>query len=139
MRQIESDRVGVDVLKMLLVDDEVRLLNALQRLISSQPDMRVVGCLNQADNLEATVAASDPTIVIIDHGMPGRDPFEAIRSLAASHPPVRAIVYSGQSGESIVNDAIEAKAWGWIDKLASPTDILTAIRRVGAGEMVFPA
>ncbi len=127
------------MIRVLLIDDELRLCRAWEKLFRARSDMEVVGTLTRADELAAAVATSSPDVVVIDLTMPGLDPITAIRELASLHPSVKAIVYSGHSDPRALREAYDAGAWGYIDKLASTAHMFDAIRRVAAGEIVFPA
>ncbi|MGD9692756.1 MAG: response regulator transcription factor [Phycisphaerales bacterium] len=126
------------MIKVLLVDDEARLCQAWERMLGSTPDVRLVGTLPRADGLGEAVARSEPSIVVIDLMMPGSDPIRAIEELRAERPNVRVVVYSGQRDRETLARAFDAGAWGYIDKLSDPGDLLTVLRRVSAGEVVFP-
>lgn len=128
----------VRMIKILFVDDELRLRRAWEKLFHAQSDFTLVGTLAQADDLNASVTACSPDIVVIDLTMPGVDPLLAIRDLGTSHPSVKAVVYSGRSEPEVLRESYDVGAWGYIDKIAPITDMFDTIRRVAAGEMVFP-
>jgi two-component system response regulator DesR len=126
------------MIKVLFVDDEPRLRLAWEKLFASQPDMKLVAVLPRADTVEDAVGALLPDILVMDLNMPGVEPLSVVRSLAASRPEVRSIVYSAHSGPEPVRAAFDAGAWGYLDKLAMATEMFAVIRRVIAGEVVFP-
>jgi DNA-binding NarL/FixJ family response regulator len=147
---------------VLCVDDYPALTDVMRRLINAQPDMRCVGCLASADELANEVRrlcthplpgpaptenpttnptanpASNPVVVILDATMPGKNPFDAVRELAAAFPHVKTIMYSGHNDRGMVDRAIDAGAWGCAAKGMDPTQVLHAVREVVAGRVVFP-
>lgn len=125
-------------IRILFVDDEIRLRKAWERLINAQPDMTLVGSLGAADDLDAAVDETSPDVVVIDLTMPGTDPIGAVRALAERKPDVKAVFYSGRGEPELMRDAFDAGAWGFIDKLTLPTDAIESLRRIAAGEVVFP-
>lgn len=127
------------VIRVLFVDDEVRLRRAWEKLFSSRTDMVLVGTLAQADGLVGAATELSPDIAVVDLTMPGIDPLKAIAELAAARPDVRAVVYSGQSDPQLLQAALDAGAWGYIDKLTAPATMFTVLQRVADGEVVFPA
>ncbi len=124
--------------RVLFVDDELRLRKAWEQLLCGQEDLEFVGALGSADDLVTTAARTLADIVLLDLSMPGPNPFDAMTRLAAERPDCRVIVYSGYTDREVVQKAIDAGAWGFVDKIERPSDILAAVRRVALGEVVFP-
>ncbi len=79
-----------------------------------------------------------PHVAVLDLSMPGADPLAEIKRLSGLIPDVRAIVYSGHADPDLIRAAFDAGAWGFLDKLAPPADMFMVVRRVAAGEAVFP-
>ena len=127
------------MIKVVLVDDEPRLRRAWETLFASQPDMTLLAALPQADTLMQVIVEKAPDVVVVDLTMPGIDPLEAIRAIATTHPSVRSVVYSAHSDLASLQSAYDAGAWGYLDKLAAPSEMFSVIRRVANGEAVFPA
>lgn len=126
------------MIRVMLIDDEPRLLRAWKSLFGDRPGMLLVDARSRADGLVAAVEAAKPDIVVIDLTMPGEDPLVAIRDVAAAHPAVRAVAYTGQTDPMLIQEALNAGAWGYVDKLATPAEMFDAIERVAAGDVVFP-
>ncbi|CAG0982810.1 Transcriptional regulatory protein DesR [Phycisphaerales bacterium] len=127
------------MISVLLVDDQERLLLAWEKLLAAQPDMRLAGTLPAADRLIEVVSSSPVDVVILDLSMPGRSPLSAIRDLVEHGPGVRAIVLSAHADPAAIQAAFDAGVWAFVDKLSPPSHMLDVIRRVAAGEAVFPA
>jgi DNA-binding NarL/FixJ family response regulator len=127
------------MIKVLLVEDDARLRNGWQRLFAPREDMRLVGTLDRADDLEQAVAEHEPDIVVIDLSMPGRDPVEAVRALSATHGSIRPVIYSAHSDPGLMREVFDAGAWAFVDKLRPPAELFDTLRRVWEGELVLPA
>lgn len=126
-------RIGV-----LVVDDEYSLRALWEKLLDAQPDMRCAGTLAQADSLCDCVERAGARVVLLDLKLPGLDPLEAVRRLAAERPECRVVICSGYSDHDTIRSAFDAGAWGFVDKLNPPMETLGVIRRVAADEVVFP-
>lgn len=135
-------------IRVLCVDDNEDIPEMLSRCIAAESDMESAGWLHSADDLVAEVARSRAHVVLLDLGMPGRDPIAAVRELAASRPApaseagtgghgVRVIVYSGRSDQQELDRAINAGAWGYLSKGAEISIVLHAIREVARGHAVL--
>ena len=125
-------------IRVAIIDDEFLLRTAWQRIVASQPDMELVLSLGSANELLSAARASSPDVLLVDLRMPGRDTFEALSELTAQLPAVRAIIFSGSSDRADFTRARDAGAYGFVDKLTPPSDILSLIRSVSRGERHFP-
>jgi len=125
-------------IRVLVVDDEPTLRNLWERLLNAQPDLECVGTLASTDGLMDLVAGTGASVVLLDLNLPGLDPIEAIKRLAASAPDCRVVVCSGLSDSETIDAVIGAGAWGFVDKINPPNDTLESIRRVAGGEFVLP-
>jgi len=62
--------------------------------------------------------------------MPGREPLDAVREIARSHPEVRSVVYSGYDDQATIDCALEAGARGFVSKHAEIEVFIDAVRKV---------
>jgi DNA-binding NarL/FixJ family response regulator len=125
---------------MLCVDDLPDVAGAMRLIIESDPSMECVGCLGSANDLVAEVQGRSPMpdVVVLDGTMPGRDPMQAMKELAAACPSTRTIIYSGHDDPDFVDRARDFGAWGCISKDAEPRELVRAVRDVAAGRPVWP-
>lgn len=126
------------MIRVLLADDEADVLNLWRRLLHAQADFDVVGVHLSASQLSSVILERLPNIVLVDLGMFGDDPVNAVGRLVDTHRDVRFIVYSGRSEPQTIAEAFDVGVWGFIDKLCTPANMFEALRRVAAGEVVFP-
>jgi DNA-binding NarL/FixJ family response regulator len=125
-------------IKVLFIDDEPRLRQAWERLFASQVELKLVGMLGHVHDLRNEVAERTPDVVVMDLSLPGIDPFESIADLSGSFPDARVVVYSARSDIESKRAAFDSGAWGYVDKLSEPREIIDIIRRVAGGELVIP-
>jgi two-component system response regulator DesR len=121
-------------IRVLCVDDSVHLTSAWERLIKAQPDMELAGTLTCADELIETAKRLQPSLVMMDLTMAGRDPLDVLVELKAALPDVQTVIYSGRNDDDLIERAMQAGAAAFLDKGKPPTHILQAIRRVARGE-----
>jgi DNA-binding NarL/FixJ family response regulator len=129
----------IQKIRVLCVDDNTDVCEVLCGVIDAEPDMECAGQLHSADLLSDEVASSKPDVVLLDLTMPGREPLDALRDSAERSPQTRIMVLSGHSDPEWVNKATDRGAWGYLSKDAGMTELLSAIRRVHAGECVLPS
>ncbi len=123
--------------RILIVDDHALLREGLHGLISTQPDMEVVG---EAENGLAAVQLAKqllPDIVLMDVTMPKLDGLEATMEIKQSCPQVRVLVLSGHESTALQKQMHLAGASGYLGKTATKEVILSAIRQVAGGAVHF--
>ena len=128
-------------IRVVIVDDQPLVRAGFRMVLSSQPDIRVVG--EAGDGAEALALVADlrrageaPDIVVMDIRMPHLDGIEATRRLCAEDAAPRVIVLTTFDTDAEAFASLEAGASGFLLKNAPPEDLLTAIRAVAAGDAV---
>jgi DNA-binding NarL/FixJ family response regulator len=124
--------------RVLLVDDHPLWRETLRGVLEHAGAGTVVG--EAADGEEAIrIAENTPVdVVVMDVDMPGTDGVRATEAIVAARAGVRVLVLSSSDRRSQVADAVRAGASGYLLKTAGSAEITDAIRRVHAGELVFP-
>ncbi len=122
---------------VILVDDEPRIRVAWQGLIRQQPDMELRSVLASADEFMANLP-DELSVALVDLSMPGRDPLGAVSELRDAQSPCRVLIYSGHSDSNTTQAVLAAGAWGLVDKLMPPMEVLDVVRGVARGEPYFP-
>lgn len=125
------------MIRLLCVDDNPRIVEALRLLISHSPGYEWTGSLASADELLMVAQTHRPDVIVLDVDMPGRDPFEAVDDLATHCPEQRVIMLSGHVRKELVSRAISAGAWGYVAKADGERAMLDAIAQVASGEVVL--
>jgi DNA-binding NarL/FixJ family response regulator len=122
------------VIRVLLADDQAMVRAGFRLILSSEPDVTVVG--EAADGIEAVAAARRlrPDVTLMDVRMPRMDGITATHRLLADEPvPTRVVVLTTFDVDSHVYDALRAGASGFLLKNAPPEEMVLAIRAVAAG------
>jgi DNA-binding NarL/FixJ family response regulator len=121
------------MIKVLLADDHAIVRAGLRRLVEESDDMTVVA--EAADGREAISMIRDmtPDVAVIDLSMPRIDGLEVIRRILPERPDLPIIVLTMHAENQYVVRAIEAGAMGYITKQSAPEQLVTAIRKVLAG------
>lgn len=115
-------------LRILCVDDNVDFANLFANILCHEEDMMSAGTRHNADSLEADVERLGATVVLLDLTMPGRDPFDAMKSLAKKSPAVRIIAFTGYDDDENRDRVIAAGATGLISKSVDPFSVVATIR-----------
>jgi len=125
------------MISVLVADDEELVRTGLRMVLGTASDIRVVS--EAADGAEAVAQAamSSPDVVLMDIRMPHRDGLDATRELLRVSPPPRVIVLTTFDADEYVYEALRAGASAFLLKDVSPSDLITAVRTVAAGEAVL--
>jgi DNA-binding NarL/FixJ family response regulator len=126
-------------LSILLVDDHSLVRTGFRRIIEDEPDLTVVG--EAASGEEAVRMAKElkPEVIVMDCALQGMSGLAATRAILEESPSIAVLVLSMHSEETLVRQAFDAGARGYILKNAVDVDLVSAIRRVAAGETVLAA
>jgi DNA-binding NarL/FixJ family response regulator len=124
-------------LRILLVDDHPLVRNGLRALLSSMPEMMVVGEATTGEEAIMQAAELQPDIILMDLHMPGLNGIEATRRILQASPRIGILVLTMLEDDASVFAAMRAGARGYLLKGADQADVLRAIRVVAHGEAIF--
>lgn len=121
-------------IRILICDDHAVVREGLRALISTEPDMTIVG--EAADGENAVVAFRElrPDVTLLDMVMPRMDGIEALKAILAEFPSARILILTSFSEDEMVFPAIKSGALGYLLKDSSPEELIRAIRSVNRGE-----
>lgn len=124
-------------ISVLLVDDHSLVRRGFRRMLEDEADIAVVG--EASDGAEAVRLARElhPSVVVMDCALPGMNGLEATRKILETHPESRVLMLSMHPEETLVRQALEAGARGYILKNAVDMELGASIRRVASGEKVL--
>ena len=129
-----------DPIRVLLVDDDPLVRNALALMLGGQPDIAVVGEAGDGREAIDKVAHHRPDIVLMDIRMPVLNGLEATARLSKTSGGPAVIVLTTFHADDYVVAALGAGADGFLLKDTPPQEIVDAIRRVAEGDaMLSPA
>jgi DNA-binding NtrC family response regulator len=104
--------------RLLIVDDEVELMNALCETLADQ-GYKTVGHTNPKAALKA-LAEQDFDLLLTDLMMPGMDGIQLLREALASDPTLVGIIMTGQG---TIQTAVQAMKIGAFDYILKPFDL----------------
>jgi len=124
-------------LKVLLVDDHALVRRGFRRMLEDEPSFQVVG--EASDGLEAVQLAEQlrPEVIVMDCALPQINGIEASRRILARQPEVAILMLSMHSEDTLVRQAMEAGAKGYVLKNAMDLDLVSAIKKVAEGKTVL--
>jgi DNA-binding NarL/FixJ family response regulator len=121
------------VIRVLVVDDHAVLRTGIAALLEQEHDLTVVGQAATADEAVSKARRLQPDVILLDLVMPRKNGFDALPELRKVAPDARVIMLTMQTNASVVRQALNAGAAGFVAKHATERDLFDAIRRVADG------
>jgi two-component system chemotaxis response regulator CheB len=119
-------------IRVLIVDDAVVVRRVVSDLLSTAPDVTVVGTAANGRIALAKIAQLDPDVVTLDVEMPEMDGLETLAALRKSHPGLRVVMFSTvtERGAAATLDALALGASDYVTKPAGVGHAAEARERV---------
>jgi DNA-binding NarL/FixJ family response regulator len=120
--------------RILIVDDQALFREGLRTLLSTRPEMQVVG---EAANGEEAIALVDqlrPAVVLMDLQMPVMDGIQATVRIRDRWPDIPVLVLTTFDDDSSLFGALKAGAAGYLLKDVSSETLAAAIGAATRGE-----
>jgi DNA-binding NtrC family response regulator len=110
---------------VLLVDDDARVLTALQRLLREKYDVSIASSATEA--LE-TLKHQTFAVIVSDYRMPGMDGIALLNGMQKSAPNTVRVLISGQADLNAAVRAInEGQLFRFVHKPCQPSELLSAV------------
>jgi len=122
---------------VLLADDHALVRRGFRRMLEDDPEILVVG--EASDGKEAVRLACElrPRIIVMDCAMPELSGIQATRKILEKFPEAGILMLSMHSEETLVSQALEAGARGYVLKNAMDLDLVSAVKSIAAGMTVL--
>ncbi len=124
---------GADSIRVIVVDDEEPLRDAVAELISSESGLEAVGRAGTATDAIELAATLRPHVALVDVRMPGGGP-AAARGIRAVSPGTAVLALSAYEDHATVLEMLGAGAVGYLVKGIQPVEILEAVARAARGQ-----
>ena len=124
-------------ISVVLADDHAMFRGALALTLSREPGIAVVASVGTADEAVVEAAKLKPDVIFLDIDMPGMVCFDAARRIRILSPQTRVLFLSAFFSDRYIEQALAARAWGFVVKTAPESAVVEAIRRVAAGASYF--
>ena len=125
--------------RILLVDDHAIIRQGLSSLLEKQPDIEVVGGVEDGRQAVDSARKLAPDLVIMDISMPNLNGIDATRKIAEEISGVKIIALSIHSSRRFVTEMLKAGASGYILKDCLFDELMGAIKTVlGGGIYLSP-
>jgi two-component system response regulator NreC len=119
--------------RIVIAEDHTILREGLKMLLSSNPDLEVVG--EARDGLEAIRAVDSykPDLILMDLSMPRMNGVGAIQEIKKQSPATKILVLTVHKTEEHILTALKTGADGYILKDATHSELMMAIEYIFSG------
>jgi len=125
------------MIRVLLADDHPLVRRGFRRMLEDDPSIEVVGEAGDGEEAVRLAAELQPHVVVMDCAMPRSSGLAATRQILAASPQIAILMLSMHAEGTLVRQALDAGARGFILKSALDLDLAAAVRNVAAGERVL--
>jgi two-component system response regulator DesR len=124
------------VIRVVLAEDQAMVRGAFAQLLDLQPDVTVVATAGNGDEALAVVTEHRPDVLLTDIEMPGRSGLDVAAELSRSGAATRVLIVTTFARSGYLRRAMDAGVAGYVLKDEPIADLVSALRRVHAGERV---
>lgn len=119
---------------VLLVDDHALVRRGFRRMLEDDPEIAVIG--EASDGPEAVRLALElrPKVIVMDCALPEYNGIEATKRIRKEFPAAEILMLSMHSEDTLVRQAIDAGARGYVLKNAMDLDLVSAVKTVALGK-----
>jgi DNA-binding NarL/FixJ family response regulator len=125
-----------EVTRVVVVDDQALVRGGFSMILSTEPDIDVVGEAGDGADAVAVCQRLRPDVVLMDIRMPVLDGVEATRRIVREGA-TRVLMLTTFDLDKYVYDAIRAGASGFLLKDVPPVELARAVRTVAGGDTLL--
>lgn len=126
-------------IRVMIVDDHPVVREGLAAMLSTEPDIDVVGEAGTAAEAIERFKQLRPKIIVMDLMLPDQPGSEAIAKICAQSSETHIVVLTSVAGDAEIYRALEAGARAYLFKETARAELVHAIRAANAGNQYIPA
>jgi DNA-binding NarL/FixJ family response regulator len=126
-----------DKITVLLVDDHALVRRGFRRMLDDDQTLEVVGEASTGADAVTLAAKLRPQVIVMDCQLPEMSGLEATKKILQSQPETAILMLSMHSEDTLVRQALQAGARGYVLKNAMDLDLANAVKGVAAGKSVI--
>lgn len=114
-------------IRLLICDDQAIVCEGLRAILTTVPDVHVVGIAHNGAEALEMIPSALPDLVLMDLKMPVMNGIQATRAIREKFPLVRVLVLTTYDTDEWVIDAVRSGAAGYLLKDTPREDLVRAI------------
>lgn len=121
------------MIRTILADDEPLIRSGIRSVLSTDPEIDVVGAATNGAEAVELVRRHRPAIALLDIQMPGMDGITATTEIRRLAPETGVVILTTFGDDGSITRALDAGAHGFVLKSGDPRELLQAVRAVTEG------
>ena len=126
-------------IRILLVDDHMIVRNGLRLIFSNEPDFKIAGEAETAQQALALLQKETFDVALIDISLPDKSGLELLKIMSDLYPKLPVLVISMYAEEVYALRALKQGAAGYLTKNSSASALINAVRTAASGGKVVSA
>jgi DNA-binding NarL/FixJ family response regulator len=122
------------MIRVLIADDQTVVREGLAAILSTDPEIEVVGLAGDGQEVLDLMPGTQPDVVLMDLKMPVLNGVQATQRLRQTYPQVHVLVLTTYVDDDWLFDAIRAGAAGYLLKDTRRDELLAAIKGTAQGK-----
>jgi DNA-binding NarL/FixJ family response regulator len=119
--------------RCIIADDHPAIVAAVAQFLDDEDEVELVGRTADGDQALRLIEQLAPDVALLDIRMPSLGGIEIARRLNDAASPTAVVLYTGNADRSVLLEALDAGARGFLLKEAPLDDLTRAIRIVATG------
>ena len=122
------------MIRVLICDDQTVVREGLAAILSTDPEIEVVGLASNGQEALEILREAQPEVVLMDLKMPVMNGVQTTQHLRRTHPEVNVLVLTTYADDQWVLDAVRAGAAGYLLKDTRRDILIDAIKGTAEGK-----
>ncbi|MFC7622482.1 response regulator [Microlunatus sp. GCM10028923] len=122
---------------VVLVDDHEVVRRGVRALLTEDPQIRIIGEAESAEQAVARILALRPRVAVLDVRLPDGDGVSVCREVRSRHPETACLMLTSFADDDALFDAVMAGAAGYVLKQVRGTDLVGAVKALAAGQSLL--
>jgi DNA-binding NarL/FixJ family response regulator len=125
------------MITLAIVDDHPIVIEGLLKLLDNKEHLRVAGCFTTGAGIIEFMKAQPVDIVLLDISLPDMNGMDLCKEIKILSPGTRVLILSNNSERSIIMQALQNGASGYLLKNASSAELTASIQEALSGQITF--
>ncbi|WP_276483393.1 response regulator [Paraflavitalea pollutisoli] len=126
-----------DKLSIAVVDDHPVVIEGLRKLLDQKEYLRVAGSFTTGGAFREYMRQHRVDIVLLDISLPDVSGMDLCKDIKLLYPATSVLILSNHSERSIILQALQHGASGYLLKNASATELMACIQEALGGQITF--
>ena len=134
---MDSQHLQDEKITVLLADDHPVIRAGIRTILSSAPDIQIIGEAASGFDVQNMVGELLPKVLLLDLQMPGPRPSELEHWVRQNYPDTITLILTAHNRDSYLATMMDAGVAGFLTKEESEHCLIASIRQAAKGDILF--